>query len=91
MAHDPTNLIVITHSLWMHIRHTRIYHRHYPEVRGEGASPVDAAAHLMNQLTHALDFTHGHRREAIELALANVRRLRSTGPRRRPQPMAATS
>jgi hypothetical protein len=91
MAQDPTTSIVITHGLWMHIRLTRVYHRHYPEVRGEGASPGDAATHLLNQLAHALDFTHGHQREAIERAIADVRRLRSAGPRRRPQPMATTS
>ena len=91
MAHDLTTSIVITQGFWMHIRHTRVYHRHFPEVRGEGASPGDAAAHLMNQLTHALDFTHGHRREAIERALADVRAFRPEGSRRRPRPMAATS
>ena len=60
----------------MHIRHARIYHRRYPEVRGEGRSLADAASHLMNQLTRALDFVHGREREAVERAIADVRAIR---------------
>ena len=89
MEQDPTISIVATHGLWMHIRVTRVFHRNCPEIRGEGASPGDAATHLLNQLAHALDFTHGHKREAIERAIADVRRMRSAGTRRRPQPMTA--
>jgi hypothetical protein len=82
MAHDAGTSIIITDGFWMHIRHTRIHHRHYPEVRGEGRSLADAVAHLMNQLATALDFAHGREREAIERAIADVRAIR---PRQRPQ------
>ena len=91
MAHDPTTSIVIARGFWMHIRHARIHHRHFPEVRGEGGSLGEAATHLMNQLASALDFTHGPRREAIARALADVRRLRPSRSRRRLQPSTATS
>ena len=76
MIHDSGASIVITDGYWMHIRHTRIHHRHYPEVRGEGRSLADAAAHLRNQLAIALDLAHGHEREALERALADVRSIR---------------
>jgi hypothetical protein len=76
MIHDPGTSIVITDGYWMHIRHMRICHRRYPEVRGEGRSLADAASHLMNQLTRCLDFAHGREREAIEWALADVRARR---------------
>jgi hypothetical protein len=86
MAHDADTSIIITDGFWMHIRHTRIHHRHYPEVRGEGRSLADAAAHLMNQLAIALDYAHGREREAIERALADVRAIR---PRQRFRALAA--
>jgi hypothetical protein len=84
MAHDPGIPIIITDGNWMHIRHTRIYHRHVPEIRGEGASYADAAAHLANQLARALDFAHGYGGcEVIERALAD---LRAPRPARSGQP-----
>ena len=64
----PATSIIITDGSWMHIRHTRIYHRHYPEVRGEGRSLADAAGHLMNQLASP----------SISPTAASVRR--SSGP-----------
>jgi hypothetical protein len=76
MAHDDNTSIIIVDGCWMHIRHTQIHHRRYPEVRGEGRSIADAAAHLMNQLAMGLDFAHGREREAIEKALADVRSIR---------------
>jgi hypothetical protein len=74
----PSNSIIVTDGYWMHIRHTRIHHRHYPEVRGEGRSLEDAATHLENKLAHSLDLAHGHGRPgAIERILADIRALRS--------------
>src|SRR4051794_7809171 len=89
MAHDRSIPIIITDGYWMHIRHTRIFHRNYPEIRGEGASLEDASAHLENQLARALDGARGlGSREAVESALADVRALgrgvgRGAVPRRR--------
>ena len=76
MFHDPGASIIVTNGSWMHIRLTRIYHRHYPEVRGEGRSIADAAAHLVKQLANALDCAHGREREALKPTLAASRAIR---------------
>lgn len=89
MIHDSDAPIVITEGHWMHIPHTRIYHRRYPEVRGEGRSLADAANHLVNQLTCGLDSVYGSEREVVERAVAEVRAIRSSRPRQRPEALAA--
>lgn len=78
MIRDP---IVITDGLCMHIPQTRIHHRDYPEVQGEGRSASDAADHLEGRLACGLDFVHGRERAALEQALADVRAARPTRPR----------
>jgi len=83
MAREPNNPIVVDDGYWMHIRHTQVYHRRYPETRGEGRSPADAAGHLVNQLARALDFAVGRERDAIGRAIADVRAFRSSRPRPR--------
>ncbi|SIO65879.1 hypothetical protein SAMN05444166_7871 [Singulisphaera sp. GP187] len=84
MTLNPGNSIVITDGHWMHIRHIQIYHRHYPEIRGEGASLAEAAAHLSNQLVDATVFAQGRGgRDGIVRALAEVRALRKARPIRR--------
>jgi hypothetical protein len=57
----------------MHIRVMQIYHRHYPEIRGEGRSLGEAARHLARRLTRHLDRAHGRKRRALERAIAAVR------------------
>jgi len=89
MSHDPRSSITITDGYWMHIRHTRIYHRRYPEVRGEGRTLAEEASHLVNQLTSGLDFVCGREREAVERAVAEVRAFRSSRPRHRPGALVA--
>lgn len=89
MIRDPKSPLVITDGHWMHIRHTRIYHRRYPEVRGEGRSLLDAARHLENQLTSGLDSVCGRKREAVEQAVADVRAVRSQRRRHEPAALAA--
>ena len=89
MIHDSGASIVITDGYWMHIRHTRIYHRRYPELRGEGRTLAEAASHLVNQLNCGLDFVHGREREEVERAVAEVRAFRSSRPRHRPGALAA--
>src|SRR5689334_9851074 len=85
MKHDPGAPIVVADGYWMHIRHTRIHHRHYPEVQGEGASVAAAAAHLSRQLARAVDLAHGREVcEAIMRALADVHAFRSNPPVQRP-------
>ena len=83
MAYDAGIPITITDGYWMHTRQTRIYHRCYQEVRGEGRSLADVASHLINQLTRALDFAHGREREVVERVVADVRALQSSRPRHR--------
>jgi hypothetical protein len=77
MNHDPETSIVIADGCWMHIRHTCIYHRRYPEARGEGRTLSEAARHLANELTRGLEFIHGREREAVERAVTEVRALRA--------------
>ena len=89
MSHEPGNSMVITEGYWMHIPGTRIYHRRYPEARGEGRTLAEAASHLVNQLTCGLDFVHGREREAVERAVASVRAFRSTRHRHQPGALAA--
>ena len=89
MNHHPGNSIVIADGYWRHIRHTRIYHRRYPELRGEGRTLAEAASHLVNQLTCGLDFVCGREREAVERAIADVRSLRTSRPRHRPAALTA--
>ncbi|MBX6313967.1 MAG: hypothetical protein IRY99_13780 [Isosphaeraceae bacterium] len=92
MALDPGLPIIITGGFWRHIRYVRIYHRYCPEVRGEGRSLADAAAHLANQLVRALDFDPDHGGHGVlERALADVRALQSADSEHRPRPMAAIS
>ena len=88
MIGDPGNPIVIADGYWRHIRHIRVYHRRYPEVRGEGRTLAEAAGHLMNQLTRGLDFAHGRDRETAERAVAEVRAIRSSRPRHRSEALA---
>lgn len=88
MAYILNNCIVVTHGHWLHIRYSQMYHRNYPEIRGEGPTPRDAASHLLRRLTGALDFAHcPEERAEIEQALADIKaawavRLRQQ-PRRR--------
>jgi hypothetical protein len=89
MSHEPGASIVITDGYWMHISHTRIYHRRYPDFRGEGRSLADAANHLVNQLSWGLDAVCGREREAVERADTEVRAIRSSRPRHRPEALAA--
>jgi hypothetical protein len=77
MNHDPKTSIVIAKGCWMHIQYTCIYHRRYPEARGEGRTLAEAAKHLVDKLSRGLDFTHGREREAVERAVTEVQTLRA--------------
>lgn len=53
---------------------TQLYHRDLAEIRVEGQGPREAAEHLINQLTRALDSAlTDWRRESIQQAIADVR------------------
>lgn len=52
---------------------TQVHHRDFSEIRGEGGSVQEAAAHLANSLARALDTAlTDWRREAINQAIADV-------------------
>jgi hypothetical protein len=51
-----------------------VHPRDFPEIRAEGSSPKEAAAHLINQLTRALDSAlTDWRRDRVNEAIADVR------------------
>jgi hypothetical protein len=91
MAHNLRRLIVVTNGHCMHIPVTRVYHRHYPEVRGEGRSLHEASEDLSRLLARGLDRAHGPRREAMERALDDIRALRLADTRPSRPAMAAIS
>ena len=70
MATDLTRVIVAPGAT---ANTTSLYHRDFAEIRAEGENPADAATHLVNQLTRALDTAlTPWRRETIEKAIADV-------------------
>jgi hypothetical protein len=51
-----------------------VHHRDFPEIRAEGPTPQEAAAHLVNKLVCALDSAlTDWRRETIDHAIADVK------------------
>jgi hypothetical protein len=51
-----------------------VHHRDFPEIRAEGSSPKEAAAHLVNKLACALDSAlTDWRRETLDRAIADVK------------------
>ncbi|WP_406697316.1 hypothetical protein V5E97_00580 [Singulisphaera sp. Ch08] len=70
MATDESRIIVAVGAT----AHTVCVHHHdFPEIRSEGQNPEDAATHLANQLTRALDSALTQwRREAMSQAIADV-------------------
>lgn len=70
MATDQSRVIVMTGAT---SGATRVYHHDFPEIRAEGETPAVAGAHLVNQLTRALDSALTQwRRETIQQAIAEV-------------------
>jgi hypothetical protein len=86
MDRISNNCIVITHGNWHHIQCSQVYHRNYPEIRGEGATLRAAANHLLAQLTRMLDFAHDpDDRAEIEQALADVKTAWAIRARQQPR------
>jgi hypothetical protein len=51
-----------------------VHHRDFPEIRGEGSSPKEAASHLLHQLTRALDSAlTDWRRDRVNEAITDVK------------------
>lgn len=71
MTTDLTRIVV---SAGMTPQTTQVSHRDFPEIRSEGDTPMDAAKHLVSQLTRALDSAlTTWRRETLEHAIADVK------------------
>jgi hypothetical protein len=53
---------------------TKVYHRDFPEIRGDGKTPHEAACRLEDQFTNALDTAlTDWRRETLNKAMADVK------------------
>jgi hypothetical protein len=54
-------------------RSATVHHRDFPEIRAEGETPAQAATHLANQLSRALDSALTHwRRETLVVAINDI-------------------
>ena len=59
---------------------TRVYHHDFPEIRADGNSVKEAAAHLVNKLALALDTAlTDWRRETLGKAIAEVQAFVTDG------------
>ncbi|MHB1561918.1 MAG: hypothetical protein ACYC61_31095 [Isosphaeraceae bacterium] len=75
MMSDPDQVVITMqgHPCLCGPRET-VHHREFPEVRGEGDSIEDAAAHLAEMLERTLDSAPSDwRRQGIERAIEDVR------------------
>jgi len=75
MISDPSQIIVTTEDYPFHFVHAlSVHHRDFPEARGEGGSPEDAAARLAELLSRTLDSAPSDwRRVTLERANEDVR------------------
>jgi hypothetical protein len=75
MLSNPDQVVLMPagHSI-LPVHGSAVHHREYPEVRGEGSSPEDAAARLADMLARTLDSAPSDwRREQLERAIEDVR------------------
>jgi hypothetical protein len=75
MTSHPNQVIVSTEDhVYASVHLSCVHHRDFPEVRGEGGSPEDAAARLAVLLSQTLDNTPSDwRREIVQQAIEDVR------------------
>ncbi len=75
MIPDPSQVIVTTEDYPVrYVRALSVYHRDFPEVRGEGGSPEDAAGRLTALLSRTLDSAPSdRRRDLFESPIDDVR------------------
>jgi hypothetical protein len=75
MMSDPRQVISSTWDYVFHSVHALfVYHRNFPEVRGEGSTPEDAAVRLAALLSRTLDnVSSDWRRVNLERAIEDVR------------------
>ena len=74
MFTDQSAVVVIDGMCACCAVHTKhIYHRHFPEIRGEAGTVADALAHLARQLSRAREGARdGWQRDGVDRALADV-------------------
>ena len=72
---NPGPVVITTEEHpFLTVHTSTVHHREVPEVQGEGQSPEDAVARLVERLSRTLDNApSGWQREIIERALAEVR------------------
>ena len=75
MTSNPSQVISTTGDHVFHSVHApAVYHRSFPEARGEGSTPEDAAARLAVLLSRTLDnVSSDWRRVILERAIEDVR------------------
>jgi hypothetical protein len=67
---DPSRVIV---TIGPTSQTTRVHHRDFPEIRADGGTAKEAAAHLANKLALALDTAlTDWRRQTLGQAIADV-------------------
>ncbi len=72
---NPSQVITTTQEFGSCTGHTSyVHHRDFPEIRGEGESPKDAAEQLAERLFLTLDHApSAWRRESVQKAIEDVR------------------
>ena len=82
MTSNPSEVIVIAENCCFDSVHgSSVHHRDFPEVRGEGSSPADAAEHLAQQLARTLDSAPSDwRREILNRAIDDLRAFTKREP-----------
>lgn len=75
MLSRPEQIVVTPAGHSVLASHTaEVHHRDFPEVRGEGYSPEDAATRLADLLAQSLDSAPSDwRRESLQQAIEDVR------------------
>jgi nucleotide-binding universal stress UspA family protein len=60
---------------------SRVYHRDFPEVIGEGGTPSEGARHLRDRLIQAREYTHaGWKMDEVDRAIKDVEAFRDSLP-----------
>jgi hypothetical protein len=75
MLANPDHIVVTTEeNPILAVRASTVYHRHFPEIRGQGDSPAAAIGRLADHLSRTLDNVPSDwRRERLLEAIADVR------------------
>lgn len=79
MDREPDRLIIVARGSWKHIPLVRVYHRHYPELRGEARSLGAAIRQLAGRMICCLEVARGPEvRAAMSQALEDLQEFRAS-------------